>query len=401
MNRPRQITLLIVVVALCCTPSAFAAPRAATVRMKVAHNRAIVTVEFVRSDGSVRPARAWVDTGNQEFLISEELARDLGMDLFRKHVADNSAVGGARVAVTAPKLRLAKMPLNSEGVSTYVITGRDPIFPGLRVDANLPATILSRYEVVLDYPARRFTMAEPGTLAPRGARVPAKVNRSTGLIDMAATIGGRTCAVALDNGASYGMLTDTMVRQLTREHPEWPHRIGATGAANMWGIFPREAELPLIKMLDVRWGSVPLQPGAMGVPDAFAEWYSKKTAEPVVGVFGPDALRPFRVTIDYVGQAVYFEQRAPFVPHDMDMVGLTLKPLPDGSFEVMGAAPDGGAPGVQPGDKLLRVGRLRTQDQDLSTVVHALRGKPGKHKKLVLERGGKKRTVRATVMRLW
>jgi len=102
------------------------------------------------------------------------------------------------------------------------------------------------------------------------------------------------------------------------------------------------------------------------------------------------------------GGAVYFEKGAEFDLFDMDLVGLTLRPESDGSYSVLGVSSKNGKPaveGVEPGDKLLQVGDLKTAGATMGPVVDALRGKPGDIRTLVLERSGTQFTVEAKVMR--
>ena len=57
-------------------------------------------------------------------------------------------------------------------------------------------------------------------------------------------------------------------------------------------------------------------------------------------------------------------------------------------------------PGVEPGDRLLKVDGLEVTGASMGRVVDALRGRPGDVRLLQLERRGKTFTVRATVTRL-
>jgi hypothetical protein len=45
------------------------------------------------------------------------------------------------------------------------------LFVTMNIDANLPATVLQRYQVVFDYPTSVQPVAEPGTVEPRGERI--------------------------------------------------------------------------------------------------------------------------------------------------------------------------------------------------------------------------------------
>jgi C-terminal processing protease CtpA/Prc len=88
---------------------------------------------------------------------------------------------------------------------------------------------------------------------------------------------------------------------------------------------------------------------------------------------------------------------------DLDIVGLTLRPESDGSFTVAGVVSRAGrplVPDVLPGDKLLSVDALAAANAPMGAIVDALRGKPGAERLLVIERGGKRVTVRVPVVRL-
>jgi len=89
-------------------------------------------------------------------------------------------------------------------------------------------------------------------------------------------------------------------------------------------------------------------------------------------------------------------------PPDRDLLGLALRPEPDGSYSVIAVATKDGKPsvdGVEPGDKLLEVDSLKATGATMGTVVDALRGAPGDTRTLLLERNGKRFKVVARVER--
>ena len=132
-------------------------------------------------------------------------------------------------------------------------------------------------------------------------------------------------------------------------------------------------------------------------------WYSQKTARPVDGFLGANAFKAFRVEIDYANSAIYFEKAVEYDSHDMDLVGLTLRPELDGTYSVIGVATKDGEPvvaGVEPGDVLLSVDDLKTTGATFGTVVDALRGNPGDVRILEIERNGKRNKVKALVVRV-
>jgi len=146
--------------------------------------------------------------------------------------------------------------------------------------------------------------------------------------------------------------------------------------------------------------------GIPTIPDygpSLGEWYSMKTSRPVVGFLGANVLKAYRIEIDYADSAIYFEKNVSFDPHDMDIVGIGLRPEKDGDFTVIGIVTKDGKPvvqGIEPGDILLSVDDFAVTGNTFGTVVDALRGKPGDSRILELERNGEKFKVRAEVMRL-
>ena len=380
-----------------------------TVPVVLDHNRMLVDAELQRKDGTWRKARLWVDTGNPDFFISETLARDMGVDL--SAAGEKTADGKVPELEVPPPtgVRIGGMPLSFQGVRSKVMFEPRWLFSTMHNEANLPSTVLRQFQVVLDYPGLRLTLAEPGKVKPRGVRAPASVHPKTGIVQIDAVIDGDRFSFALDNGASYSFVSHELLERLSQQHPGWPRSTGALGCANIWGWWPEEPAWPILRIPEIQWGSVRLAGvGIVGLPKFFpngagiGEWYSQKTARPVDGFLGPNAFKAFRVEIDYANGAVYFEKGAELDSHDLDLVGLTLRPEEDGSYQVIGVARKDGKPaveGVSPGDKLLEIGALKATGATMGTVVDALRGKPGDVRTLVLERNGKTFKVEAKVER--
>lgn len=374
--------------------------RSVTVPMILDHNRMLVEGQIQRKDGGWRKARFWVDTGNPEFIMNETCARDLGIE-------PGGAAGKKTGSGHCPNVRIGGMRLDFQGVP--VTSGVEPrLWSVMHGDANLPSTVLERYQVVFDYPGRRLTIADPGSLPHRGVRAEAGVNRRTGIVQIDAVIDGERLSFALDNGASYSFASEELLERLALGHPDWPHGKGALGCANIWGLWRGEPSWPLMRLPEIQWGPVRLAGvGIAGLPRNFrgsglGAWYSQKTAQPVAGFLGPNAFKAFRVEIDYAGGAVYFEKVVEPDIHDMDLVGLTLRPEADGGYSVIGVARKDGRPaveGVEPGDRLLQVGSVKAMGATMGAVVDALRGRPGEIRRLILERNGRRFYVAARVER--
>ena len=145
----------------------------ATVPMVIDHNRAFVEAEFRTKAAGVRRALLWIDTGNPDFIMTADFARDIGIDV----PAGKEKAAEGRFEVPPPgRVRIGGLSLEFGGVKSNVLLNASADVGGMRFDANLPSTVLRRYDVVLDYPAGRFTLAAPGTRPPRGTRLPAAVH---------------------------------------------------------------------------------------------------------------------------------------------------------------------------------------------------------------------------------
>jgi len=379
-----------------------------TVPMVLDHNRLLVDAEIQGKDGSWRRARLWVDTGNPEFMLTEELAKGLGIDLSSQK---KNAEGAALPLEIPPPagLRIGGMALDVSGVKTTVRSYLKRSLVAMPHDANLPSTVLRRYHLVLDYPNKQLTLAEPGSVRPVGRRIPLKVHPGTGIVQVDASVSGETLNLALDIGATFSFISEGTLNRLMERHPDWKHMSGAVGCANIRGWWQGEDSWPILRVPEILLDSLALTGVAIGgLPDMYSgnrslgQWYSERTASPVVGFLGPNALKACRVEIDYAKSAAYIEKTGKDDSHDMDLVGLTLCPDGEGDYSVVGVPRVNGAPvveGVLVGDKLIQVDGLIVKGVTMGTVVDSLRGRPGDVRTLIIERDGKRFSIKAAVKR--
>ena len=375
------------------------APPSATVPFALDHNRMTLEVEFPHPAGGVRKARAWVDTGGTDLLVSESLARDLGIEVPAFPPADQTAASTS----PAPSMRVGGVELDTNGMTVAVHAGRVAL-PGIQAECTIAPRCLRRLHAVFDYPARRLTLARPGVLKPSGLEVPCRVNPETGLFMIETTVDGERLALGVDNGSAGTWVSDTLTAAWLVRHPDWPYAKGAVGSTNFFG-FPFETRGTLVTLPAIAVGAAaPARDVAvLGLPQGLFDWYSKKSAGTVVGFLGADFIARFRLEVDFPGQMTWWRPGAPPARRDLDIVGLTIRPESDGSFAVAGVVSRNGRPmveGVQPNDKLLRVDGLDVTNVPMGTVIDALRGTPGAIRTLLLERAGKRMTVQATIVRL-
>jgi hypothetical protein len=363
------------------------------------HNRMTVEVEFPHPAGGVRKARAWMDTGGTDLLVSESLARDLGIEVPAFKGADQSVASPSR----APVMRVGGVALDTEGMTVAVRAGRMAL-PGVLAECAIAPRCLRRLHVVFDYPARRLTLARPGALKPEGTSVPCRVNPETGLVLIETVVDGQRLALGVDTGSAGTWVSDTLTAAWLVRHSDWPYATGAAGSTNFFG-FPFETRGTLMKLPAIAIGAgMPVRDVAvLGLPQGLFDWYSRKSAGTVVGFLGADFIARFRLEIDFPSQMTWWQQGPVRATRDLDIVGLTVRPESDGSFTVAGVVSRNGRPmveGVEPNDKLLRVDALDVTNVPMGAVIDALRGAPGVTRTLLLERAGRRLTVQAAVVRL-
>jgi hypothetical protein len=370
------------------------AQRAATVPFTLDHNRLMVDVQFLRSDGTIRTAQAWLDTGNERLVLGRKLATDLGLAV--------GAPDEQRHEVPTPRVCVGTLELDVEGVTTTVQPASVTVRPGVTAEACLPASALRHRQVVLDYPARTLTVGMPGALKPRGVPIPCLVNEQTGLFQVAALIDGETVRLGVDSGSAGTWVSGTLIERWQARHPRWPSAVGALGSTNFWGL-PFEPGGVLMSLPELGLGRLHVRDVALlGLDQGLFDWYSKKSAGPVAGFIGANVLRRFRVEVDYPNRMTYWEDGPREESRDLDIVGLTVRQEGDGTYTVAGVATKDGkatVDGVRAGDTLLRVGSLVTAGVPMGLVVDALRGTPGETRMLALERDGTRFTAEATVRR--
>lgn len=353
-------------------------------------NRIYAEVSFARPDGSLRKARAFVDLGSPSMLLSPALYKELQLDQRKSFT----------LFIGAMPLHVSSQDAASDAWFPFSV-GADP-----QVEALLPAGVMQKYQIAIDYRLQTLTLAQPGTLRPEGIPVPFRVNERTGLIAVEASINDRPYLVTIDCGSGYTWLRKSAAEEWLRSHPEWARGVGAVGASNMRmaddGV---EAAGTLLRIPEITLGALRLrQIGALAIgPDKknwdFMDWYSQKNRASVIGWFGGNVLKGFRLTIDYPNRIIYWLAQAELDAHDLDQVGLTLQHNA-GEFFIAGVVSQNGKPTVDnvlAGDKLVQIDGLSTRGAQWGAVFSALHGKPGETRTLLLERGGKRLTIQATV----
>jgi hypothetical protein len=378
-----------------------APPKSVTVPATIDHNRVLIHVDIPLPDGSTVRVHAWVDTGDPELNMSRHLATLLALPVTcDEHECSSPPpkeiiVGGMAIPLGAAKV--AKIPLRPVGAASVLATG-------MTAEINLPASILRHYDVMVDFPGHKFSIAAPGTLHFQGTSAKVQINAENGLIQVPSQLENKKYNLALDLGSNFSFLSEDVFDKLATAHGDWPHMAGAVGSANMWGS-DDEPMWKLMRIDRLQYGPLFLANVAFAAfPKDRMDYFAKRAGIPTAGLLGSNALINYRVGIDYAHSTVYFDLGRTFTFPDFDVIGLILRPEDDGQYTILGVADFEGRPSVpqgagevQFGDHLVAVNDIPVRGSTMGQVWSALGGTAGQERRLTIERAGKRFTVKAQV----
>lgn len=341
-----------------------------------------------------------MDNGDTDLWMSRRVATLMGLKITCTD-KECSATPPAAIKIGEMNIPLAnvariRVPLKPPSADSVMA-------PGMSAEIKIPSSVLRKYDVLINYPDREFSIGVPGSLKFNGVKDKMLVGVG-GLIQIPSKIENRNCTLGLDNGSSISFLSEELFDKLATAHADWPHMTGAVGPANLWGGSD-EAKWKLMRMGRVQFGSLYLTGVAVvASPKYTAGWADKHVPPAEVGIIGAEALMNYRIGLDYAHSAVYFDLGTTFKFPDFDVVGLTLRPEDDTRFTILGVAEFDGKPsvaagddGVQPGDHLVAVDGIPVPDSTMGQVWSLLEGTPGQERKLIVERSGKQFAVTAKV----
>jgi hypothetical protein len=251
----------------------------------------------------MRSSRFLVDSGGGGFIITEPVARDIGLRWDKITREEDQQYGHATVP---PQAFLGTMPLDIDPLRVVVAIGTDRVLPGAaggRREGVFPGHLLARYHVVFDYPNGTFTLARPGILKPKGNALAMPVSTESGFPRTEIEVDGVTYGFLIDTGASFTMVSEVLLKSWGSKHPEWPRHPGAYGEAATLGT----QTLETMFVPNARWGTQALS--EWGITSqrkgTFEDWMSSMMTSPIVGSIGGNVLKNYRVELDYAGQQLY------------------------------------------------------------------------------------------------
>lgn len=411
--------LLVFTLTVCTqTPGALSAkdarsPRSAqtsgveTVPFILDAQRILMNVTFETQEGGSRKALVWFNMGMPAPVLTKALYRELGVDRGR----------GLTIRIGEITLEVAPETVvdGDGGVANPDFNQRFAPHP---VEAMLPAGLLRLFVVTLDYPSRTLSIARPGARKPDGVAAPFAFNTRSGLVAVDVAVDGRSYPMVIDAGSGYSWMRGGVLTQWLTAHPDWRRAQGAIGPSNYNMLdlaFEKEGTIARVPEMSI--GAVTLKTvGVLGtgpvlgrfgdslVGDLFWDNWQKSAPGPVIGWLGANALKPFKLTIDFPNRMTYWQSRTKPDAHDLDQVGITLVRRSDAYFiggivrKANLDTPDNATvEGAEIGDELIAVDGLSARGASMDQILSALHGARDARRRLVIEHGGSMKEIDARV----
>ncbi|GCE30806.1 hypothetical protein KDA_62900 [Dictyobacter alpinus] len=371
------------------------------ISLHISHDRPYIDLRINTPRGYSRMARFLVDTAGLALIFTEALVQDLELPLLDEPFLFTDEPVFRRLR--PPTLAVGPYTLDLSHTTALMAVGTCSLFSGEAVDGILPCRLLSSYCVLLDYPAETFSLSLTSSLAMVGEPVPISTHPQSRFLRVEATIAGNQYGLLLDTGASCTMISAAVMQTWEQQFAAWPRAQAAVGTANMGT--PGEEDAIMMRIPRATLGSLLLREITVVSRPAgmFEEHRSRFMTSPIVGCLAGNVLRQFRIEIDYRHEMTYWEWCGASYPYDMDLVGLTLSLNTDHSYYVTAVSDCNYAcvkQSVRVGDRLLQIDGLIVTGLPLPAVINALRGSPGQHYTLLLEREGELRSVSVAAARI-
>src|SRR5579863_6892375 len=166
-------------------PASTAEPKSVTVPATIDHNRVVIPADIRLADGPTQTIRAWVDNGNPELDLSRRVATMLGLTVTcgdqecTAPAPREIVIGGMTIPLA--ELKEAKIPLRPVNAAAVMASG-------MNAEINLPSSILRHYDVLVDFPGRKFSIGIAGTMHFQGPSGKVQINAQNGLIEVPSQI---------------------------------------------------------------------------------------------------------------------------------------------------------------------------------------------------------------------
>ena len=350
-------------------------------QMVIENNRIYAYFDYPASDGQYRPLLTNIDTGGGAVVLARKASETLGLTA---HPVEHAPPGTLAVDLKDVRAESIALPVPFAATTMSQAPG---FYPGASSPAFLPGSVLAAHVVTFDYTGRALWIDGP----PLEDGMPLVVQISKGhtFPRVELEIDGERFGFLLDTGASFSMLSQSVIERLHDKHPDWKYIAGAYGPANMIG--KGDLASHMLRIPAARWGPWDMAPldVVSRASGTFENWMSSMMSAPIVGALAGNALRNFTLRLDYRGGLLHGRYTARPWPQEFTMVPLIVHAEKDGSYSVAGGDAASGIAGA----KILAIDGYGVAGMSMFQVQDMLRGRPGSSHTLRTADGGKSRVV--------
>ncbi|HEX4373576.1 MAG TPA: hypothetical protein VHZ50_09770 [Puia sp.] len=197
----------------------------ATLHFTLDHNRIIIKAGIHLHNGEIKWVNAWVDNGTPGMSMTANLVSELEMILHEDMKTKRPII-----------MQIGQMSLSLSSVWRHMEVEKGAtVGSGMKADMNIPAALLYHYDIIIDYPHKRLTIAIPGHIHFEGKAVKGFFNPRNYLVQLPANLDSDHFNLALDIGTPVTFVTGELVAKWSTDHPSWRSVYGAVGITNLWG----------------------------------------------------------------------------------------------------------------------------------------------------------------------
>lgn len=364
-----------------------AARAADAVRMplRVENNRIYTRFGYPAAGGSIEPIVTNVDTGGGAVVLARSVVERLGL---ATHSDGRTPPGMVLVDLHEIRADVLHLPVRTAATTVAPTT---VFHPGASAPAFVPGSVLADHAVTFDYTKGELWLDGPPM--PGAMPLAVRVAAGSAFPRVELEIDGERMGFLLDTGASFTMLSQSVIDRLRSRHPDWTYVEGAYGPANMIG--KGDLSSHMLRIPSARWGAFELAPldVVSRASGTFEQYMSRMMSAPIVGALAGNVLRNFALRLDYrasVLDALFSPQ--PW-PQEFTLVPLVIHAERDGGYTVAGGAASTGIAGA----RLLAVDGQSVTGRSLYDVQDLLRGAAGTEHAVRVRDAGGERVVRLRV----
>jgi hypothetical protein len=329
------------------------------------NNRFYSYFDYPSASGDKERLLTWVDTGGGTVVVARAIAERLGLKI------DTSAPpqqGMLPLDLSAVYVDARRFPVTFAATTA---TQANVMMPGASSPAFLPAKVLADHIVTFDYPNSALWLDGPPLVD--GIPLVVHIAKQTRFPRVELEIDGERMGFLLDTGASFTMLSQTVIDRLRAKHPDWTYVQGAYGPANMIG--KGDLASHMLRIPTAKLGPFDITPFEVvsRVGGAFEDRFSRMMTAPIVGSLAGNVLRNLAFRLNYPDEMLEALFTANPWPQAFTMVPLILHARDYGVYEIAGGTASAGIAGAQ----LLAIDSQPVKVLSLAQVQELLRGEAG------------------------